>query len=94
MTTNQKTELAIRAAVRAAMEAANPQPAADPAPDLMTIREACRRLRVSRPTAYRLFARGALRFVKIGKSVRVPRSEVDYIIQNGAPLAAAPNGEA
>jgi excisionase family DNA binding protein len=73
-----QTAAAIAAAVRAALEAA---PATEPktAPELLTVRESCHRLNITRPTLYRLAERGELRFRKIGRSVRIRRDEIDRL---------------
>jgi excisionase family DNA binding protein len=42
-------------------------------PSLLTIAEFQRDYNVSRSTVYRLRERGEIRFVKIGRSVRIPR---------------------
>jgi excisionase family DNA binding protein len=50
-------------------------------PTLLTVEEAAARLRVSRPTAYRLVRAGILPAVRIGRDgsgpIRVPASELD-----------------
>lgn len=74
----EATKQAIAAAVAAAIEAT--QPAPEPVRDMFTIREVCDRLRVTRPTLYRLAQRGALRMVKIGRSVRIQAADVAALI--------------
>jgi excisionase family DNA binding protein len=56
------------------------QPASHPAiPLLLRISEAAELLGVSRSTLYQLVARGDLAVVKIGRSVRVPRTAVEQV---------------
>lgn len=46
-------------------------------PELLTVREACARLRVSRPTLDALMDEGALTRLKVRRSVRLRASDVD-----------------
>jgi excisionase family DNA binding protein len=48
--------------------------------ELLTIREACARLKLSRASMYRLIARGELPTVRIGRSRRVIREDLDRFI--------------
>ena len=54
-----------------------------PAPLLLTRREAARLLGVSVDTIAHLIQAGELRGVRIGKSVRVPRHELNALIERG-----------
>ncbi len=49
-------------------------------PPLMTVGEVAKGLRVSTMTVYRMLKAGDLRKVQIGKHYRVPRSEVEKIL--------------
>ena len=46
-------------------------------PVLLTIADVCQSYNVSRSTVYRLRERGELRFVHIGRSVRIRRDEAE-----------------
>ncbi len=49
---------------------------------LLTEREMCERLRLGRSTIRRLMAEGALRPLKIGRSLRFPASEAErYVLE-------------
>jgi excisionase family DNA binding protein len=48
--------------------------------ELLTIREACDRLKLSRASLYRLIARGELPTVRIGRARRVIREDLDRFI--------------
>ena len=53
--------------------------------DLMTIREVCERLQISRNTAYSLLKRGDLEGVKVSRMWRIPdRSIWNYIMQSNS----------
>ena len=59
---------------------APPLPKAGPdAPLLLRVSEAAALLGVSRSTLYQLIARGELRVIRIGRSVRVPREALETI---------------
>jgi len=59
----------------------------DPDPHrLLTVAEACDRLRISRPTFYGLVRTGRLRTITIGRARRVPLSAIDQFVD--AELAA------
>ncbi len=47
------------------------------APMLLTVPETARLLRISRNLAYELVARGELPAVRLGRVIRIPRSELD-----------------
>ena len=53
----------------------------DPAPILLTIPEAARRLRIGRTLAYELIGAGTLEVVHIGRAVRVPVDAVDDFVE-------------
>lgn len=59
--------------------AAPPQVASSDAPILLRVAEAARLLSVSRSTMYQLVARGELQVVRIGSSVRIPRSKLEQL---------------
>ena len=46
-------------------------------PMLLTVPETARLLRISRNLAYELVARGELPAVRLGRVIRIPRSELD-----------------
>lgn len=50
------------------------------APDVLTVPEVARLLRVNRNTAYDLVRKGALYGARIGHVLRVPRSEVERFL--------------
>lgn len=52
-------------------------------PRLETVDGACRILKCSRPTLYRLIAEGTIRSLKIGKLRRIPVSELEEFIARG-----------
>lgn len=56
-------------------------------PDLLTVDETAKRLRVSRPKVYDLLRRGELSSFTIGRSRRIPSSSVDAYVESR--LAAA-----
>ena len=55
--------------------------------DLLTVAEAARRLRISRPSAYRLVASGALRGVRVGPldAIRVPEGALAEVLRPVTP---------
>ncbi len=46
----------------------------------LTVAEACRLLKVSRPTIYRLKERGEIRFTKVGRGTRIPAEDIRRLI--------------
>jgi excisionase family DNA binding protein len=52
--------------------------------NLLSINEACARLRCGRTTLYKLIAAGLLRTVKIGSKTLVPLAEIERIERDGA----------
>lgn len=82
------TENALKAigeAVRAALGASE-TPVQEP--ELFSVRDVMLKLRISRPTVYRLVERGAFNFVHLGRAVRVRRSDVERIASDGFSTAA------
>lgn len=56
---------------------------------LLKIEEAAAALGIGRSLTYRLIAAGELRRVKIGKSARIPRTEIEaFVARKNAELAA------
>lgn len=55
-------------------------PQKEPKEELYTVQEASERLTVSPITIHRMLSDGRLRKIKIGRSVRVPASSVEAII--------------
>jgi excisionase family DNA binding protein len=51
---------------------------------LLTVYEVRDRLRVSTPTVHRMLDDGRLKRIKIGRSVRIPASSVDALINSPA----------
>jgi len=56
-------------------------PQLDPAPALVTIKEAGRLLAISRSTLYELIVAGRLETVHIGRSVRVPLDAITTYVR-------------
>ena len=48
---------------------------------LLTEREACERLKLGRSTLRRLWAEGAIRPIKIGRSLRFPTAEISRFVE-------------
>ena len=72
----------LRSAIKAFHQEA--QPESITAGQLLTVKEACSRLRCSRATLYRMFSSGSVRRVRIGaRGTRVPESDINAIIQSG-----------
>lgn len=59
---------------------------------LLTPRETCELMRISRPTLYRLFGNGRLRRHKIGNKTLVKREDVIALIDGPAPAKAQNEG--
>lgn len=53
-------------------------------PLLMTMREVQNELRLSRPAIYSLIERGVIRSIKLGRSRRFKRSEIESLCERGA----------
>lgn len=51
---------------------------------MLTVREAAGALRVSVTTFYGLISSGQIRTIKIGKSRRIKRTEIEAFIERGA----------
>jgi excisionase family DNA binding protein len=61
-------------------------------PILVTVLEAAEMLGLGRSTIYELFKSGEIKFVRIGKAVRVPVHEVrEYVQRLEAETFAQPN---
>ena len=45
-------------------------------PNILTVSELCKLLRVSRNTAYRYLRLKRIRFVRVGRQIRIPRDAV------------------
>lgn len=54
---------------------------------LLRVSEAARLLSISRSTAYQLVAARAIPTVRIGRSVRIPRKQLDQWINDRADLS-------
>lgn len=52
--------------------------------ELLTIAETMAVLKISRSHVYVLQKRGALDFVKLGRSARIRQSTIDRLVKNGA----------
>ena len=52
--------------------------------ELLTIAETMAVLKISRSHVYVLQKRGALEFVKLGRSARIRQSTIDRLVKNGA----------
>ncbi|HEY8163496.1 MAG TPA: helix-turn-helix domain-containing protein [Methylocystis sp.] len=64
-------------AIAARLQSRTPAaPVEGPAPALLTVKEFCARASICRTTAYELAKDGRLQTVKIGRSVRVPVTEL------------------
>jgi len=59
------------------------------APQLLTLREAARVLNLSRQTTWRRTRDGTIKTIKIGPTTRIPRSEIDRILN---PKGATDDG--
>lgn len=58
-------------------------------PDVLTIPDLQKMLRIGRSTAYRLIKANDIRSVRIGRSIRIPKQfVVEYIRSNGIPVEA------
>ena len=73
-------------------EIASEEQPVDEMPDLLTVEQVARRLSMGRSFVYETLIRtGRLRVVRLGKSVRVPRRQVDEFLAEleSEPAAAA-----
>lgn len=64
--------------------ASRPEPSASAPPpysELLTVKEIAERLKISRPTVYRMFSSGRLRFVSVGAHRRVTGEELQCYIK-------------
>jgi excisionase family DNA binding protein len=69
----------------------SPGPAQDPAatlerlPEVLTVREAAAILRIGRNQLYEAVARGELRVLRIGRSIRIPKQALLDLLAGGSP---------
>jgi excisionase family DNA binding protein len=69
----------------------SPSPAQDPAatpdrlPEVLTVREAAAVLRIGRNQLYEAVARGQLRALRIGRSIRIPKQALLDLLASGSP---------
>lgn len=59
----------------------------DPVPSLLTTREVCNLLRVTKPTVYEMVEAGTLRIFKMKKNIRIRREDVEEA--RGFPITEA-----
>jgi excisionase family DNA binding protein len=52
-------------------------------PDVLTVADIARVLRIGRNAAYRLVASGAIRSVRVGVAIRIPRSSLLRYLDGG-----------
>ncbi len=70
---------------------ASPGPAHNPAatlerlPEVLTVREAAAILRIGRNQLYEAVARGELRALRIGRTIRIPRQALLNLLAGGSP---------
>lgn len=64
------------------------------APDVLTVPEVARLLRINRNTAYDLVRTGALYGARIGHALRVPRSEVERFLSRSGGEEGVAEGSA
>lgn len=43
---------------------------------MLTVKEVCARLRIAKSTLYRNIASGKIRVVRVGRTIRIPESEI------------------
>lgn len=55
-------------------------------PDLLTVHEVARVLRIGRNTAYALVRSGRVRSLRIGRAVRVPKEALRRFLEEGGAL--------
>lgn len=72
------------------MSDVDPTPAAT-AVELLTVAEVAAMLRVSKMTIYRLVDSGALQSMRVGRSVRLPRSSVDSYLRSAREANVRPD---
>lgn len=56
--------------------------------ELLTPKDVCRLLKVSRRRLYNLEKSGKLRSVRLGSSIRFPRTEVERFLEDAATMAS------
>ncbi len=59
-------------------------------PEVLTVREVGRFLRIGRNQAYALVASGQVRSCRIGGAIRVPRSALEQFVEGAATAGDAP----
>ena len=52
-------------------------------PRARTVKNTCATLDISRSHLYSLFAKGQVRFIKIGRRTLVPEAEIDRLLEEG-----------
>lgn len=61
-------------------------------PDMLTMEQMQAALGIGRSTAYKLTRSGALRHIRLGNTIRIPKSELVYYIQKGLQLCHGDHG--
>jgi excisionase family DNA binding protein len=61
----------------------------DSAPDVLTVTEAAKLLRIGRNQAYEAVRTGTLRAIHLGRSIRIPKAAVRDLIESPAHPQAA-----
>ena len=61
-----------------------------PAPQLLTVRETCHALAIGATSLWKMVRAGELRVVRLGRSTRVPATEVERIVAGVEPVAVKP----
>ena len=61
-------------------------------PDMLTMEQMQAALGIGRSTAYKLTRSGALRHIRMGNTIRIPKSELVYYIQKGLQLCHGDHG--
>jgi excisionase family DNA binding protein len=55
-------------------------------PDILTVQDLCKMLKIGRSTAYRLIQSGAIKSFKIGNNYKIPKAEVVALVSFEKPL--------
>ena len=79
----KEPQIAPLRALKAPLYNSAPAISTSPKPALLHVDDAAATLQVSSKTVRRLVARGDLKAVRIGRSVRIPSSEIDRLIADG-----------
>ena len=61
-------------------------------PDMLTMEQMQAALGIGRSTAYKLTQSGELGHIRLGKSIRIPKSELVYYIRRGLQLCCGDRG--